>query len=147
MKIRFSTDLVTGLLFVALGVFAIAYGWRYPVGTTARMGAGYFPLLISTSLTLIGLALVARSFLAQDDPLGGIGWRPLTLIICGTLLFGLLIDRIGLLVSGILLVIAARAADREFRLVETGILAVAVTLGTGVVFLYGLGLPIKMLRF
>ena len=147
MKIRLSTDLVTGLLFVALGVFAIAYGWRYPVGTAARMGPGYFPLMISATLTLIGLALVVRSFLSQEDRLGSIGWRPLALILCGTLIFGLLIDRIGLLVSGILLVIAARLADREFRSVETGILAIAVTLGTGAVFLYGLGLPIKMVRF
>ena len=71
----------------------------------------------------------------------------MVLILCGTLMFGLLIDRIGLLVSGILLVIAARLADREFRSIETGILAIAVTLGTGAVFLYGLGLPIKLVRF
>lgn len=147
MKIRMSSDLATGLLFVALGVFAIAYGWRYPIGSTARMGPGYFPLMISSTLTLIGIALVVRSFLTTVDPLARIDWRPLVLILAGTLVFGLLIDRLGLFMAGILLVVAARLADRDFKPLETGLLAVALTLGTGAVFLYGLNLPIKMLRF
>ena len=76
MKIRLSTDLVTGLLFVAFGVFAIAYGWRYAVGTAARMGPGYFPLMISATLTLIG-ARAGRPLIPQPGrSLGSIGWRP-----------------------------------------------------------------------
>jgi putative tricarboxylic transport membrane protein len=147
MKLRISSDLLTGLLFVALGIFAIVYGWRYPVGTTARMGAGYFPLIISSALTLIGVALMARSFFTAGDWLGSISWRALMLVLAGTLLFGLLIDRIGLFVAGIALVVASRLADRDVKAVETAVLALVLTLGTGLVFLYGLGLPIKMLRY
>ena len=40
MKVRLSADLLTGLLFVALGGFAIIYGSRYAPGTAARMGPG-----------------------------------------------------------------------------------------------------------
>ncbi len=54
MKLRLSTDLSTGALFLALGGFAIIYGSRYAVGTTARMGPGYFPMLISSALVLVG---------------------------------------------------------------------------------------------
>ena len=53
MKLRLSTDLATGALFIALGGFAIIYGSRYAVGTTARMGPGYFPMLISASLVAV----------------------------------------------------------------------------------------------
>jgi hypothetical protein len=146
MKLRLSTDLATGVLFIVLGGFAIIYGSRYAVGTTARMGPGYFPLLISSGLVLVGGILVGRSLLASDDTLGTIGWRPLLLVLAGVLAFGLLIDRIGLLVAGVLLIVAARLADRELRPVETAVLAVALTLATGAVFLYGLGLPIRWLR-
>jgi hypothetical protein len=146
MKLRLSTDLATGVLFIALGGFAIIYGSRYAVGTTARMGPGYFPLLISSGLVLVGVILVLRALLASGDALGTIGWRPLLLVLAGVLAFGLLIDRIGLLVAGVLLIVAARLADPELRPVETAVLAVVLTLATGAVFLYGLGLPIRWVR-
>jgi|EndMetStandDraft_5_1072996.scaffolds.fasta_scaffold612462_2 hypothetical protein len=147
MKLRLSTDLVTGLLFMALGLFAIIYGSRYALGTAARMGPGYYPFVISVALTLIGLALVIRSFFLEGEPIGSIGWRPLLLVLAGTLAFGIFIDRLGLLVSGILLIVAARIADRDFRFVESAVLALGLVALTGLVFLYGLGLPIKMIRF
>lgn len=147
MKLRLSTDLATGLLFAALGGFAIIYGARYPLGTAARMGPGYFPLVISITLTVIGLALMIRSFFIESDKIGVIGWRPLLFVLAGTLAFGIFIDRLGLLVSGILLVVAARFADRDFKFVESFILAVGLVLLTAALFLYGLSLPIKMIRF
>ena len=146
MKVRLSADLLTGLLFVALGGFAIVYGSRYAPGTAARMGPGYFPMLISGCLTLVGIVLVVRALLATGEVLGAIGWRPLVLVLAGVLAFGLVIDRLGLLAAGIALVVAARFADREFRWLETALLAVGLTLAAAAVFLYGLGLPIKLLR-
>jgi len=146
MKLRLSTDLLTGVLFIALGAFAIIYGSRYAIGTPARMRAGFFPLIISSGLVLTGIVLVVRSFIAGGEPLGSIGWRPLALVLAGVLAFGLLIDRLGLLIAGILLILAARLADREFKVLETALLAVGLTLCTAAVFLYGLGLPIKLLR-
>jgi len=146
MKVRLSADLLTGLLFVALGGFAIVYGSRYALGTAARMGPGYFPMLISGGLTLIGVVLVVRALLATGEVLGAIGWRPLVLVLAGVLAFGLLIDRLGLLAAGIALIVAARLADREFRWLETALLAVGLTLAAAAVFLHGLGLPIKLLR-
>ncbi|HEX2336736.1 MAG TPA: tripartite tricarboxylate transporter TctB family protein, partial [Hyphomicrobiaceae bacterium] len=112
----------------------------------ARMGPGYFPMLISASLVLVGVVLVGRALLSAGDALGAIRWRPLVLILAGVLSFGFLIDRAGLLAAGILLIVASRLADRELRPIETVLLAIGLTLATGAVFLYGLGLPIKWLR-
>jgi hypothetical protein len=146
MKLRLSTDLATGVLFVALGGCAIIYGSRYAIGTTARMGPGYFPMLISSGLVLTGAILVVRSVLAAGDTLGAIRWRSLILVLAGVLAFGLLIDRLGLVAAGILLIVAARLADGPFRPVETVLLAVGLTAATGAIFLYGLGLPIRWIR-
>jgi hypothetical protein len=148
MKVRPSTDLVAGALFIAVGAFAMVYGSRYAVGTASRMGAGYFPRLISSGLVLIGLVLVLRAIVfARGEVMGAIGWRPLLLILAGVAAFGLLIDRVGLLPAGILLIVAARLADREWAIVETALLALGLTLGTAALFLWGLGLPIRLLRY
>ena len=147
MKIRLSTDLLTGLLFLALGAFAIVYGSRYPVGSAARMGPGYFPLLASSGLVLLGLVLVARSFLVTRDQVGVVNPRPLLLVLAGTLAFGLLVERTGLLFAGVLLVFATRLADRDFRLLEVAILAACLVAFAAAVFWYGLGLPLRLLPF
>jgi hypothetical protein len=78
--------------------------------------------------------------------LGSIAWRPLAFVLAGVLAFGLLIDRLGLFVAGILLVVAARLADRDSQPVETALLAIGLTLSAAAVFLYGLGLHIRLLR-
>ena len=144
MRIRLSTDLLTGVLFLALGVFAAIYGSRYPLGTAARMGPGYYPLLASSGQILLGLVQVLRSFLTTTGDLGAVNVRPLVLVLAGTLAFGLLIDRSGFVIAGLLLVFAARLADRDFRPVEVAILAVCLVAFTLAIFRYGLGMPLRL---
>jgi putative tricarboxylic transport membrane protein len=144
MRIRLSTDLLTGLLFLALGAFAIIYGSRYSLGTAARMGPGYYPLLASSGLILLGLVLIVRSLLTTGEAIGAINLRPLTLILAGTLTFGLLIDRAGLIIAGLCLVFAARLADKGFRLLEVAILAVCLVALALAIFRYGLGMPLRL---
>ena len=144
MRIRLSTDLLTGLLFLALGAFAMIYGSRYPLGTAARMGPGYYPLLASSGLILLGLVLVVRSFIMATNEVGAINVRPLVLVLAGTLAFGLLIDRSGFIIAGLVLVFAARLADRDFRPLEVTILAVSLVAFTLAIFRYGLGMPLRL---
>jgi hypothetical protein len=147
MKIRLTTDFLTGVLFLALGGFAIIYGSRYALGTAARMGPGYFPLIASSGIALLGVVLIVRSWLQTGETLGTVHVRPLVLVLAGTLLFGLLVERFGLLVAGSVLVIASRLADREFRVIEVGLLALGLVLLAAGIFRYGLGLPLRFLPF
>ena len=144
MRIRLSTDLLTGVLFLALGVFAVIYGSRYPLGTAARMGPGYYPLLASSGLILLGIVLVVRSLLAGADDVGAVKVRPVVLILASTLAFGLLIDRAGFILAGVVLVLAARLADREFRPLEVAVLALCLVAFTLAIFRYGLGMPLRL---
>lgn len=144
MRFRLSTDLLTGLLFLALGGFAMIYGSRYSLGTAARMGPGYYPLLASSGLVLLGIVLVVRSFLQAGERIGAINVRPLALVILGTLAFGLLIDRSGFVVAALLLVFAARLADRGFRPFEVALLALCLVAFTLAIFRYGLGMPLRL---
>lgn len=147
MRVRLTTDLLTGLLFVALGGFALIYGARYPIGSAVRMGPGYFPRIISSGLVLLGIALVVRAVLRGGETIGTMALRPLALVLVGTFAFGLLIERAGFWVASIVLVCVSRFVEHDVRLAEIGGLALLLTALITVIFRYGLGLPIRMLPF
>jgi hypothetical protein len=147
VKIPLSTDLLTGLGLIGLGGFALGYGWRYAFGTAARMGPGFYPRFISLALIAVGAALVVRSLVRKADELGTIELRPVALVLLGTVLFALLIERAGLVVSSVLLIVPARLADEDFRPGEVLLLCVGLVLFAAGVFWYGLGLPFRLLPF
>ena len=145
MKVRLTTDFLTGLLFLAFGLFVMIYGSRYPLGTTARMGPGYYPLVASTGLSILGVVLVARSVVkGTGEALGAIQLRPLLLILLGTLAFGLLIERAGFLAASLAVVLLTRFAERDIRLAETIALALGLTAFTTAIFWYALGMPLRL---
>ena len=147
MKVRLSADLLTGLLFVALGGFAIVYGSRYALGHGGAHGARLFSdagqRRPDADRPCPGRPLLARHGRASSAPSAGAPW-----CWCWPACWpsGSSSTALGLLAAGIVLVVAARLADREFRWLETALLAVGLTLAAAAVFLYGLGLPIKLLR-
>ena len=94
MKINSQRDFTAGLLFSAFGV---AFAWgatTYNVGSGARMGPGYFPLIVGILIAVMGVLITARSFITHSedgDPIGAIAWRPLGFIIGANLVFGVLL--------------------------------------------------------
>src|SRR5512137_392771 len=140
MRVRLTTDLLTGLLFLTLGGFVLIYGARYPIGSAVRMGPGYFPRIVSSGLVLLGFLLVARSVLRRGESVGAVALRPLLLVLVGTFAFGLLIERAGFWVASIVLVCVSRLVERDLRVAEIGGLALALTAIITAIFRYGLGL-------
>ncbi|HSI40198.1 MAG TPA: tripartite tricarboxylate transporter TctB family protein [Xanthobacteraceae bacterium] len=146
MDIKLSSDFLTGLFFCSLGALAIIIGSDYPIGTAARMGAGYFPLMVSSGLILLGGILIIRSFLTETEEIGAIDVRPLLLLIGSILLFGLLIEDWGFPIAGLAVVIGARIAGRRYKPLETALLAVGLVGFCLVLFSYGLGLHLPATR-
>jgi hypothetical protein len=146
MRLRLTTDFLTGLLFLGLGAFAIIYGWNYPIGTAARMGPGYYPMILACGLILLGGILVVRSFVTfnDDDTLGEIAVRPLVFVLAGTLVFALVVERTGFIIASFILIFAARCADRDFRLVEVTLLAAVLVVFIAALFWLGLSLPLPL---
>jgi hypothetical protein len=145
MRFRLTTDALTGLLFVALGAFALAYGWNYSIGTAARIGPGYFPKILACGLLLLGAVLIGRSLLTatDEDALGAIAVRPLLFVLAGTLGFALLVERAGFVLASFVLIFAARLADRDFRLLEVTLLAAGMVVLIAALFWLGLSLPLR----
>ena len=95
MKIKSQKDFFAGLLYASVGgAFAIG-ATKYSLGTAARMGPGYFPLMLGVLLCLIGLYIIFKALVvetADGDKIGKWAWKPLFYIIAGNLLFGVLLS-------------------------------------------------------
>jgi Tripartite tricarboxylate transporter TctB family len=142
--IRAPKDFWTGVMFIAIAAVALYAGRGYSLGTAGRMGPGYFPMLLGALLAFIGLILVARSFVIDGEPVGHVMVAPLALIVLAVVLFGALLERLGLVISLIILVVVAALASRQSKPLEVAALAVALTAFSVAVFVYGLRLPLPV---
>jgi hypothetical protein len=143
--IRNPKDFWPGVIFTAIGLSAIVFGWKLPLGTTMLMGPAYFPTAIGILLVLIGIAAILRSLFRDGDPLTGFAAGKITVVLGAILLFGLLLRRMGLIISIILLVIISAYASQRFRWPIALALAVGIAGFCMVVFVKMLGLPIPLL--
>lgn len=138
-------DFLAGLLFIVLGGLAVALARDYPIGSTMRMGPGYFPTVLGGILLLFGAYVLLRGVRSGERVKGEWGYRPLALIALSIVLFGFLLDRVGMVPAIVVTLFVAAAAGREFRVKEVLLLAVAMTAFSVAVFSYGLKLPYPLL--
>ena len=146
MKIKSQKDFFSGLMFLATG---IAFAWgatTYNIGAGARMGPGYFPLVLGILLAAIGAFTVFEALVVETqdgEPVGSIAWRPLGYIIGSNVVFGILlggVPRLGIpsfgLIVGIyaLTFVAAKAGD-EFKFKEVIVLATILAIGSYLAFI------------
>jgi hypothetical protein len=137
MRIKSQKDFWAGLMFMATGG---AFAWgatNYTIGEGARMGPGYFPLMLGIVLALIGVFVVFEAMVVETEDgekIGSWAWRPLVFIIGANVIFGICIGgipKIGLpalgLIVGIyaLTFVASLAAD-TFKAKEVALLATAL---------------------
>ncbi len=138
MKIKSQKDFYSGLLYTVAGA-AFAYGaTSYNIGTGARMGPGYFPLLLGSLLAIIGGIIIFKSLVVETptgDRVGSWAWKPLSFIIAGNLLFGVLLGGLpsikfpamGLIVAIYGTTLVVSMAGDKFKLKEVLILATVLS--------------------
>ena len=92
MNIKSQKDFISGLLFMGVGV-SFAWGASgYTIGNGARMGAGYFPLVLGVLLAVLGGVITFKALVVETvdgDKIGAIAWRPLACIGLANLVFGI----------------------------------------------------------
>ncbi len=144
VTIRDSKDFFSGLIFLFFGGFAAIGARSYPLGTAARMGPGYFPTVLGGLLALLGAVIMARGLGVSGDPAKGWVLQPLLLVLAGVVAFALSVERLGMVAAVLALTIISCAGGTEFRLREVvALFLVLAALAVGI-FVYGLGLPLKV---
>jgi len=143
--IKHPKDFYAGLMYAAIGVGAIIIARNYNMGTSVRMGPGYFPTMLGGLLTLVGAISMIRAFLHSGEAIKPFYWKELFLVLGSVALFGVLVRGAGLVPSLILLVITSAWASDKFRLKTALLLAVLASLLSAMVFVKGLGLPFSII--
>jgi hypothetical protein len=146
VNIKSQKDFFSGLMFMGVGV---AFAWgasTYTIGNGARMGPGYFPLVLGVLLTILGIAITFKSLVTETedgDKVGSFAWKPLFFIIAANLVFGACIGGLpsiglkplGLIVGIYLLTYIASHAGDEHKFKEVAVLATILALMSYVAFI------------
>jgi hypothetical protein len=155
VKIKSQKDFFAGLMFTIVG---IAFAWgetTYSVGSGARMGPGYFPLMLGILLGVLGIIVIFTALAIETvdgEPVGKIAWRPLGYIIASNLVFGILLGglpSIGLPAMGLIaaiyaLVLVAGLAGEHYSLKASLVLATILAVGSYVAFVVLLKLQFQV---
>jgi hypothetical protein len=166
VKIKSERDFWSGMMFIAVGLgFAIgamnySMGPPCPAGApcatsfyarftqlSAHPGAGYFPLGLSVILAALGAFIVFKSLTIEShggDKVGKFAWKPLFVIILGIIVFGLMLEQIGLMISIPILILIVSFAGDEFHWPSVIGSMVVLTVGSWAIFILGLKLTIPV---
>ncbi len=147
MKIKSQKDFWSGLMFIAVGV-GFAWGaMNYSFGNSARPGPAYFPFGLGILLAVLGGMVMFKSLTIETEGGGRIGafaWKPLLIIAGSVAGFGFILPKLGMIVSLPLLVIVSAMAGDEFHWKDAIINAAILTVGSWLIFIYGLSLTIPL---
>jgi hypothetical protein len=155
MGIKSQKDFFSGLMFMGIGV-AFAIGAKtYSVGNGARMGPGYFPLMLGIVLAVLGAAVTFKALVtetADGDKIGSWAWKPLFFIIAANLAFGVLlgglpsikVPAMGMILAIYALTVISSLAGERFKLKDVLILATILAIGSYLAFIVLLKLQIPV---
>lgn len=143
MQTRDYCDIIGGAVLVLLGLFCAIYAARgLPLGTVSHMGPGMFPMALGFLLAGLG-ALVFVPALFRSGHLPRPEYRPMIAVLVSILLFAFSIRALGLIPAVVLLTFVASLADNRLGLVGTAILSATLSLSAVLIFIVGLGMPLR----
>ncbi len=143
----------SAVLLILLGLIAVYQSFDYNIGTAARMGPGYFPLMLGFLLLLLaGLVFISpddteeQAHVAQQ--LKAESWgrkaRPWLAIVGSMLLFIVLGKWGGLVPATFAMILVAALGDAKNTVKSAFFLAVGVTAAAVAVFHFGLQLQFPL---
>lgn len=142
----FPRDLAAGLFLVALA--GLAYAGSRSLALTVPQGVGSGLMPISTAVIVAGFgALLILGALVRPAAEFLDRWaiREAIFVLGAIVFFAWTIRPLGLLIAGPVTVLIASMADREFKLVESLIFAVVITLFCIGLFSFALRQPIPVM--
>jgi len=151
VQIKSQKDFFAGLLYLVVGT---AFAWgatHYNVGNAARMGPGYFPLLLGILLAFIGAVIMFKATIVETEdgePVGRWAWKQIVFIIGANLLFGVLlaglpsfgVPAMGLIAAIFGLTFVASLAGDQFKPRQVFVLATVLAAGSYAAFVWALKL-------
>lgn len=137
-------DIMWGGILALLGLAVAGYAaTHYDFGSLRRMGPGFFPVVLGVGLAGLGVLIVIPAFgrAGQAQPFA---WPETIGVIGSLLLFGLLLNRIGLMGATAVTVLVASSVAPRRGIIWRLVLTVVVTALIWVLFILGLNMSIPV---
>jgi putative tricarboxylic transport membrane protein len=141
-RIKNMNDVLAGTFMVTISAIALWLSWRLNSGSAAAMGPGYIPKMLAFILVALGTATIFQGFVQEGHEFESWYPRPLVFILASVSFFGLTIERFGLAVAVVGLVLIGCLANKGTKTYEAVILGLVMAAFTILVFVKALGLPI-----
>jgi len=141
LRIKSPQDVGAAVVFMGIGLAGVYFGRDLSFGSAARMGPGYFPIILSWIIFAIGVVVGFKGLTIEGPAVEAVQLRPILVIIAAILAFGYLVEKLGLAIAAALLTLLAGYARSDVRLWETLLLAAGLALFSVGLFVYGLSQP------
>lgn len=148
-------DALAGVIIMLIGALTVLEATSYPTGTLARMGPGYFPMMMGGALIFLGLLIPL-----VGDPVGDVyaqaegasvnavdRARGFMCIVGGLIAFLVLARYGGMVPSAFALVLVSALGDKSNSLKSAVLLALVLTGAAVAVFYWGLQLQFPPFRW
>jgi hypothetical protein len=139
-------DIVGGLAVTALGVTFLIGALGLDLGTTHRMGPGYFPLVVAVTAIVIGLLNAVLGSSPTGVPPESVAWQPLVGVLAAIAAFATIVGPFGLVPAVVTAVLLSSLGDRSSRVPGALVLALVAALGAWLTFRVGLDFPLPAFR-
>ena len=134
-------------MFLVVGIVFAVGATNYSMGSSARPGASYFPLILSVIMAILGAVVLFKALTIETeggDPVGDIAWRPLIVIVASIAAFGVTLPWLGMLAAVPVLIVMVSLAGDEFGWKGVIVNSVVLTAFAWFVFVWGLKLTIPL---
>jgi putative tricarboxylic transport membrane protein len=139
-------DILAGSVFICFGLFFALVSLTYELGSPLNMGPGYLPLVLGGVLALLGIAIVAKGFVAgEGDSIGTIPWRSAALIAAAVIFFGFTVRGLGLVPSLFITTVMTAFAGHRVSVIPAVVIAAGLTILCVLIFFVGLQLRVPLI--
>jgi hypothetical protein len=138
-------DVLSGAIFVGVGVWFSVQSLNLSLGTPRSMGPGYLPTALSLMLLAFGLAIFLRGLVRGVGPISAIPLRGLVAVVAALLIFALCVRGAGLGPTVFVVVLVTCLGSARARPIPSVVLAAGMAIFSWAAFVWGLGLPLSMI--
>jgi hypothetical protein len=143
-RIQSPQDFGAAVTFALVGAAGLWFGRGYALGTAARMGPGYTPMVLSAGLIVFGLVVALRAVTRRGPAIEPVVWRTNVLVLGAIVAFLLLIESAGLALATFAATVLSSLASPESRWKETIALGLFLAALCVLVFVYALRQPMSV---
>lgn len=138
-------DVLAGGVFIAFGLAFALGSLAYDIGSPLSMGPGYVPLALGLLLAALGAGVVVKGIIAaSEEPIGGLEWRALVLIVAALLFFGITVRGLGVVPALFGTSLLATFARARTSPPEALAISVGLTILSLLIFVVALGMSLPL---